>query len=301
MPWERDVALAERTRYRIGGPTPRFGLARDRDELAGMVRELEDTGYRVLGGGANLLVADRGVTEPVLRLGEGFDEIRVGEEALEAGGAARLPAVAGAARRNAVRGYVFLEAVPGTVGGGLRMNAGTTDDWLWHRVIRAEAMTPEGETVELTPGEAEPAYRSVGVPESWIFLGARLEAERGDPEAIERQHAAFRERKVSAQVYDLRSVGSTWKNPGPPHGSAWQVVDRVGMRGAERGGARISDTHANFIVNLGEARAEDVLGLMAETWHRAREELDLRLEPEIRLWGFTEEELASVGALEGAA
>lgn len=296
MPWERDVPLAERTRYRIGGPTPRFGRLRDRDELRRALRELEGSAYRILGGGANLLVADRGVEEPVLRLGEGFDEIRVGEEAIEAGAAARLPALAGAARRHAVEGYVFLEAVPGTVGGGLRMNAGSTDAWLWHRVIRAEAMTPEGETVELTPEEAEPAYRSVGVPASWVFLAARLRARRGDPEAIDREHVEFRERKVEAQVYDLRSVGSTWKNPGPPHGSAWQVVDRLGMRGARRGEARISETHANFIVNLGGARAEDVLGLMAETWRRAREELDLRLEPEIRLWGFTDEERASVGA-----
>ena len=186
MPWERDVPLADRTRYRIGGPTPRFGRARDREELAGMVEEVGGAGYRMLGGGANLLVADCGVPEPVLQLGEGFDTIRVGEEAMQVGAAARLPAVAGAARRNAVRGYVFLEAVPGTVGGGLRMNAGSTETWLWHRVIRAEAMTPDGETVELTPAEAGPAYRSVDVPDAWIFLAARLEAERGDPEAIDR-------------------------------------------------------------------------------------------------------------------
>ena len=296
MPWARDVPLAERTRYRIGGPTPRFGRPEDREELRAMLGELGGSAYRILGGGANLLVADRGVEEPVLQLGEGFGGITVEEDAMEAGAAARLPALAQTARRNAIRGYVFLEAVPGTVGGGLRMNAGSTDTWLWHRVIRAEAMTPEGETVELTAEEAGPAYRSVDVPDSWLFLGARLEAERGDPEAVDRGHAEFRERKVSAQVYDLRSVGSTWKNPGPPHGSAWQVVDRVGMRGARRGDAQVSETHANFIVNLGEARAADVLWLMAETWRRAREDLDVTLEPEIRLWGFTGEELASVGA-----
>ena len=296
MPWEHDVPLSERTRYRIGGPTPRFGRAEDREELRRMLGELAGGAYRLLGGGANLLVADRGVEEPVLQLGEGFEEIAVGEDAIVAGAAVTLPALAQTARRNAIGGYVFLEAVPGTVGGGLRMNAGSTETWLWHRVIRAEAMTPEGETVELTAEDAEPAYRSVGVPKSWIFLGARLEAERGDPETIDREHAAFRERKVAAQVYDLRSVGSTWKNPGPPHGSAWEVVDRVGMRGARRGDAQISEKHANFIVNLGEAAAADVLALMAETWRRARDELGLRLEPEIRLWGFTEEELASVGA-----
>lgn len=296
MRWEADVALAERTRYRIGGLAPRFGRPEDREELRAALAELGGAPYRVLGGGANLLVADRGTDEAVLQLGEGFAELRRGAGWIEAGAAVTLPALVGEARRGGTAGYVFLEAVPGTVGGGLRMNAGSTEDWLWHRVVWAEAMTAAGEVVRVTPAEADPGYRSVGLPESWIFLGARLEAEAGDPEAVEREHRSFRRRKVESQVYDLRSVGSTWKNPGPPHGSAWEVVERVGMRGARRGEAQVSEKHANFIVNLGGARAADVLGLMAETWRRAHEELGLRLTPEIRLWGFDEEELASVGA-----
>lgn len=296
MRWERDVTLAERTRYRIGGPTPRFGRPEDRDALRAALAELGGAPYRVLGGGANLLVADAGLDETVLQLGEGFESLERREGRLEAGAAATMPALVGEARRAAIAGYVFLEAVPGTVGGGLRMNAGSPDVWLWHRVVWAEAMTPAGEVVRLTPAEADPGYRSVGLPEDWVFLAARFEAEPGDPDTIEHDHRAFRTRKVRSQVYDLRSVGSTWKNPGPPHGSAWEVVDRVGMRGARRGDAQISEKHANFIVNLGEARAEDVLDLMAETWRRAHEELGIRLEPEIRLWGFDRERLASVGA-----
>lgn len=296
MRWERDVVLADRTRYRIGGPAARFARPRDRDELRSALAELGGAPHRVLGGGANLLVADGGVDAVVLQLGAGFGGLERGEGYLEAGAAETMPALVGEARRGAVAGYVFLEAVPGTVGGGLRMNAGSPDVWLWHRVVWAEAMTPDGEVVRIGPEEAEPGYRSVGLPEEWVFLGARFEAEPGDPEEIEEEHRAFRSRKVRSQVYDLRSVGSTWKNPGPPHGSAWEVVDRVGMRGARRGDARISEKHANFIVNLGEARADDVLALMAETWRRAREELGLRLEPEIQLWGFDRERLATVGA-----
>lgn len=296
MPWERDVPMARLTRYRIGGPAPRFAEAADREELRRLLRDLDGAPHRVIGGGANLLVADRGVEEAVIRLGDGFAELRLEADHIVAGAAATMPALAGLARRNAVRGYVFLEAVPGTVGGGLSMNAGTTEDWLWDRVEWAEAMTPEGEVVRLTPEEAEPRYRGTGVSPDWIFVEARLTAERGDPEEIERRHEEFRARKVEAQVYDLRSVGSIWKNPGPPHGAAWEVVDRVGMRGARRGGARVSEKHANFIVNLGDARAEDVLGLMAETRRRAREELGIELEPEIQLWGFDAGERAAVGA-----
>ena len=95
-------------------------------------------------------------------------------------------------------------------------------------------------------------------------------------------------------MYDLPTCGSIWKNPGPPHGSAWQVVETVGMRGAARGGARITEKHANFIANVDDAKAEDVLWLMAETRRRALD-LGVLLEPEICLWGFAVGELAAVG------
>lgn len=300
MPWERDVPMADWTRYRIGGPAARFALVDDRAALRDALSALGGRRSRVIGGGANVLVADRGLEDAVLKLGDGFDYIRGPREGgLEAGAAAGLPALAGVARRNALEGYVFLEAVPGTVGGGLRMNAGSRDAWIWDRVSWADAVTPEGRERRLTPEEAEPGYRRIGVPRSWIFVRARLEAREGDPDEVEEVHLEFRRRKVEAQVYDRRSVGSIWKNPGDPHGSAWQVVDRVGMRGARRGGARISGKHANFIVNTGDARAADVLELMAETRRRAREELGVELEPEICLWGFTREELRSVGAVSG--
>jgi UDP-N-acetylmuramate dehydrogenase len=286
------------TRYRIGGPAARFAVVDDRADLRDALSERDGRRCRVVGGGANVLVADRGVEDAVVKLGEAFDYIRgPGESGLEAGAAAGLPALVGVARRNALEGWVFLEAVPGTVGGGLRMNAGSRDAWLWDRVTWAEAVTPGGDERRLTPEEAEPVYRGVGVPEGWIFVRARFEAREGDPGEVERAHLEFRRRKVEAQVYDRRSVGSIWKNPGDPHGSAWEVVDRVGMRGGRRGGAQVSEKHANFIVNTGDARAEDVLGLMAETRSRARDELGVELVPEIRLWGFTREELRSVGAL----
>lgn len=295
MRWEHDVALAPLARYRIGGPAARLGRPDSVDEVREALAGLGGTGHRVLGTGANVLIADRGVEDAVLILGRGFERLELEPDAIETGAATKLPALVGLARREARVGYRFLEAVPGTVGGGLRMNAGSRDEWLWHRVEWAEAVTDEGRLERLTPADAAPGYRSVSVPEGWVFVGARLAATPGDASGIEEAHLAFRSRKVRDQVYELPSVGSTWKNPGPPHGSAWEIVDRVGMRGARRGDAQIAVRHANFIVNLGEARAEDVLGLMSETRRRAREELGIDLEPEIRLWGFEPDELALVG------
>jgi UDP-N-acetylmuramate dehydrogenase len=294
--WERDVMLSGLTRYGIGGPATRLARPGTRDELRKALLDVQGSTYRVLGGGANVLVSDEGVHEAVLVLGGSFDYVTESEETLEAGAAARLPALVGAARRHAREGWSFLEAVPGTVGGGLRMNAGSRDVWLWHRARWAEAMLPDGEVVRIEPGDADPSYRRIGIPDSWVFLCALFYAPPGDAQAIDEEHVAFRSRKVASQVYDLPSVGSTWKNPGPPIGSAWAVVDRVGMRGARRGDAQISEHHANFIVNHGSARAEDVLELMVETRRRAHEQLGVSLEPEICMWGFDSEQMRLVGS-----
>lgn len=297
MRWDRDVALAAHTRYGIGGPAACLARPESTDALRRAIESLGGGAYRVLGAGANVLVSDEGVPEPVLILVGEFDFLRADPDTIEAGAAAKLPALVGTARREGRAGLGFLEAVPGTVGGGLRMNAGSRDVWLWHRVEWAEAMTPEGEIVRLEPADAGAGYRSVQVPESWVFVAGRFAAPPGDREAIQKEHQALRSRKVVDQVYELPSVGSSWKNPGPPYGSAWEIVDRVGMRGVRRGDAQIAERHANFIVNLGAARAEDVIGLMIETRRRAHDAFGLWLEPEICLWGFDTEQLELVGAM----
>lgn len=296
MRWEHDVRLATLARYRIGGPADRLARPKSLDELRDLLIDLGEAPYEVLGTGANILISEAGLRAPVFVLGGEFAGLEVEDRAIRAGAATKLPALAGAARKSARVGFHFLEAVPGTVGGGLRMNAGARDDWLWDRVEWVDAVTPVGELVRLTPEDAQPSYRRVSVPEDWVFVAARFETKEGDSGAIREAHFSFRERKVADQVYDLPSVGSTWKNPDSPHPSAWQIVDEVGMRGAKSGGAQIAERHANFIVNLGDATAEDVLDLMIETRKRAHDRFGFWLEPEIRFWGFEPDRLAELGA-----
>lgn len=296
MHWESEVSLAEHVRWRIGGTAPRFGRVGDPVELQNALSSLDGEPLLTLGWGANLLVADRGVGAAVLVLTGAFDWIRVDGTALEAGGGAGLPALVGEARRSGAEGWCFLEAVPGTVGGGLRMNAGSADTGLWDRVMEVEAVSAAGATHRLTRDDVDFTYRRVDLPEDWIFTAARFELTPGDLEAVEAAHFERRRRKVNTQVYDLPSCGSVWKNPGREAGSAWELVDAVGMRGASAGGARIAERHANFIANEGHARAEDVLSLMRETRRRVLEQFGIALEPEIRFWGFDPDELSSVGA-----
>lgn len=293
--WESNVPLASLTRYRIGGPAVRFWQVETRNDLSAALKSLEGAGYRVLGWGANVLVSDRGVPESVISLSGDFDYLRMLGEAVEAGGAAGLPALVGDARREGRFGWDFLEAVPGSVGGGLRMNAGSVEIGIWDRVLWAEVITPAGDCVRISPDEAAPSYRAVAVPDEWIFTGAAFAAPPGDPNAVNAVHAERRRRKVEGQVYELPTCGSIWKNPGPPYGSAWELVDRAGMRGAVSGGAQITERHANFIANLGNATAADVLWLMAETRRRVNDRDGIWLEPEICLWGFEADELAAVG------
>lgn len=296
MRWDSDVTLANEVRWRIGGPAARFGRVSSVDELTEALIELAGGRFLTLGWGANLLVADRGVACPVLVLGGELDSIRTSDGRIEAGAAAGLPALVGEARRMGAEGWCFLEAVPGSVGGGLRMNAGSADTGIWDRVIDVQAVTSAGELVQLTAAETRPSYRRVEVPEDWVFTSARFETRPGDPDAVEAEHFERRRRKVETQVYDLPSCGSVWKNPGGEWGPAWKLVDAVGMRGARTGGAQITEKHANFIANLADAKAEHVLDLMRETRRRVREQVGVALEPEIRFWGFDPDELASVGA-----
>ena len=296
MRWESEVPLAEHVRWRIGGPAARFCRAESPDELSGVLAAGDPARILALGWGANLLVSDRGVPDAVLVLEGEFDRIRATADSIEAGAGAGLPSLVGEARRTGSAGWCFLEAVPGTVGGGLRMNAGSAETGLWDRVLEVEAMTPGGATVRLTAAEARPTYRHVDIPEDWIFVRGRFQVTPGDREAVEAAHFERRRQKVSTQVYDLPSCGSVWKNPGPGFGSAWELVDAVGMRGARSGGARITEKHANFIANVGGARAADVLELMRETRRRVLDQHGVALEPEIRFWGFEPEELESVGA-----
>ena len=294
--WRRDVMLAPRTRWKIGGRAPLFAEAGSEVELRALLERLEGGPLRTLGGGANLLISDSGPGLPVVVLGGEFKQQEIREATIRFGAATPIAWLVQGARRGRRSGLWILEAVPGTVGGALRMNAGTADVGIWEIVVWAEVMFPGGRVERLRPRDVRPRYRGIDLDPSAVFLRGEVAAPVGDKDTIEREHRERRDRKLAAQVYDRPTCGSTWKNPAPPMPSAWQLVERVGLRGARRGGAQISEKHANFIVNLGDARATDVVDLMAETRSRVLDEVGVALEPELHFWGFPAEVLEKLGA-----
>lgn len=294
--WMRDVPLADLTRWKIGGAAPALARARSESELRELLSELHGQPVRVLGKGANLLIADEGPGCAVLVLEGEFKRFELRADTIHCGAGAPISSVVQSARRAAREGLWILEAVPGSVGGALRMNAGTAETGLWDLVVWADAMWPSGRRERLTRDDVRPRYRGIDLDPEAVFLWTEILAPPGEAERIEREHRERREAKLEAQVYDLPTCGSTWKNPAPPAPSAWKLVDRVGMRGARRGDAQVSTKHANFIVNLGQARALDVVELMAETRRRVLRETGIALEPEIQFWGFSDDVLRELGA-----
>lgn len=293
----RNVPLADLTRWKIGGPAAAYAKASSEDELRALLAEIRGERVLVLGRGANVLISDAGPGAPVLQLNGEFAEYEVLEHSIRFGAGAQISTVVQQARRLGRSGLWILEAVPGTMGGALRMNAGTAKEGIWERTLWAEAVWPDGARKRVTREDVNPRYRGIDFDPQAVFTRGELDAPPGDPERIEQEHLSRREAKLRAQVYDLPSCGSTWKNPEPPGPSAWQLVDRVGMRGARRGGAQISEKHANFIVNLGDAKAQDVVDLLLETRRRVLEQTGIALEPEIQFWGFEQEVLRDLGAV----
>lgn len=295
--WMRDVSLADLTRWKIGGSAPALARAHSESELGELLSDLHGQPVRVLGKGANLLIADEGPGCAVIILEGEFKRFEMRADTIHSGAGAPISSVVQSARRAAREGLWILEAVPGSVGGALSMNAGTAETGLWDLVVWAEAMWPSGRRERLTRDDVRPRYRGIDLDPEAVFLWTEIMAPPGDAERIEREHRERREAKLEAQVYDLPTCGSTWKNPAPPAPSAWKLVDRVGMRGARRGDAQVSTKHANFIVNLGRARAGDVVELMAETRRRVLRETGIALEPEIQFWGFSDDVLRELGVL----
>ncbi len=291
----RDVAMADLTRWKIGGPAQAFARAQTEQELRELLAEFEEGPVLVLGRGANLLVADDGPGYPVVVLDGEFRRFDLTDRSLRCGAGALISAVVQAARRGGRTGLWILEAVPGTMGGALRMNAGTAEEGIWERVLWAEVMRRDGRLERVRREDVRPRYRGIDLDPAAIFLRAEISAPPGDAGRVEEEHARRREAKLEAQVYDQPTCGSTWKNPEAPAPSAWQLIDRVGMRGARRGGAQISPKHANFIVNIGGARAADVVELMIETRRRVLNETGIALEPEIQFWGFGSDVLRQLG------
>jgi UDP-N-acetylenolpyruvoylglucosamine reductase len=281
----RDEPLARHTTLRVGGPADVYAEPADERDLAAILRYCGERGVKffILGRGSNLLVRDGGYRGVAICLAQpAFSRIDVEGMRLRCGAGARLKQVAVEARRNGMSGLEFLEGIPGSVGGALRMNAGAMGGATFDLVETVRVMTFDGQVRELARGEMEVAYRGCPTLKELVALGAVLRGRPDSVESIAQRMSAFSQKRWSSQPA-APSAGCMFKNPATI--PAGRLIDELGLKGLQVGGARISQEHGNFLVNDGNATAAEVLELIGRLQARARAERGIELETEVEIIG----------------
>lgn len=281
--YEFDAPLAPRSWFRTGGNAEVLFEPADADDLqAFMEQKPQDVPVVVIGFGSNLLVRDDGVDGVVIILGAAFTTVQFDGEIVTAGGGALDVNVARAAQANGVADLEFLSGIPGTIGGGIRMNAGAYGSEIADVAIDVTAIDTKGGGHVLTHKQLDFAYRRSALPAGWIVVSARFQGTIGRPEEIAARMSAISNARIESQPR-TRTGGSTFANP-PGH-KAWELIDQAGCRGLRRGGAMVSEQHCNFLLNLGGATSTDIELLGEEVRCRVLKHSGVDLEWEIRRIG----------------
>ncbi len=283
--YQASAPIKDLTWFRAGGPAEVLYLPPDADDLSAFLKGVpREVTLTAIGVGSNLLVRDGGVDGVVIRLGRGFMNAK--SEAghrLRAGAAALDINVAKAALEAELAGLEFLRGIPGTVGGGLRMNAGAYGREFKDVLVEAVALDRQGERVRLTNLQMGFEYRRSNAAADLIFVEALFEAAPGDKAQIEARMKEITDARSATQPIKSRTGGSTFRNP--PGNKAWQLIDKAGCRGLRHGDAEVSTLHCNFLINHGEASGDQIEALGEEVRARVKAATGVELEWEIKRIG----------------
>ena len=281
----RDEPMSRHTTFRIGGPADMMFFPAMEQQIALAIRLALDyhIPYTVIGNGSNLIVRDGGVIGLVIALGERFSHISIENNVLTAEAGATLSKVATEAQRAGLSGLEFVSGIPGTLGGGCAMNAGAYGGQLSDALIDARVLI-DGEIRTLTRDEMQMGYRTtLPLREGGIVLSARFRLQSGDPNAISERMRELNARRREKQPLNFPSAGSVFKRPEGYFAGA--LIEQAGLKGAQIGGAQVSEKHAGFIVNIGNATAGDVLTLIERVQKTVFEHSGVHLETEVRVIG----------------
>lgn len=278
--------LAKHTYFGIGGEATAYMEVNTVNELAALARfhKQWDVPIAVIGRGSNLLVSDAGFKGIGVRLIGELAKLEVDGNVVSVGAGLSLPRLSKTMSRKGLSGVEFALGIPGSVGGALIMNAGAWGSSFGDVVRNVTVMTDTGELVELTHAEANFEYRHSGLDAYCCVTGATLTLEPGDVDTITERMQAFYKQKVATQPFAEENAGCMFKNPAGD--SAGRLIDISGLKGYRIGGAEVSTVHGNFILNIDNATAEDVLNLVAHIQQQVREKTGISLQTEVKRLGF---------------
>ena len=280
-----DEALARHTAWAIGGPADRFYEPADLDDLCTFVATLaSDEPLFWLGLGSNLLIRDGGIRGTVVHLAKALSRMaRSGEDTVRAEAGVACPKVARFCARENLAGAEFMAGIPGTVGGALAMNAGAFGGETYDVVFEVETINRAGVLRRHQSKNIDTGYRYVDVPQGQWFVAAHLRLQQGVRSESETRIRDLLRQRTQTQPVGTRSCGSVFRNP--PNDHAARLIEQCALKGEHIGGAQVSTKHANFIINTGNARAEDVEALIARIIERVQGEHGVVLVPEVRVVG----------------
>lgn len=281
-----EEAMSQHTTFKIGGPADYF-LMPDKGEDVGRVIKTckeKEIPYFILGNGSNLLVGDGGYRGAVIQIYRNMSSVTVEGNEITAQAGALLSAVAAAAKNASLTGFEFAGGIPGTIGGAVVMNAGAYGGEMKDVLTEVTVMNAEGDIFTLPTEELELGYRtSIIKTAGYIVLEAKIRLKEGDPEVIRETMKDLTIRRTTKQPLEYPSAGSTFKRPEGYF--AGKLIMDSGLRGYQIGGARVSDKHCGFVINAGDATAQDVVALMDHVTEVVREKYGVTLEPEVKFLG----------------
>ena len=281
---QANAPLAANSWFRVGGDAEILARPSGAADLSTLLRGIPmHVPVTVLGAASNVIIRDGGIAGLVIRLGRGFNAIEMQPDGVIAGAAALDATVAEHAAQAGLAGLEFLSGVPGTIGGGVAMNAGAYGSDVASTLDWAEIVTRQGKLLRLSAGQIGFAYRHSSLPPECVVTRARFVARPGEAPAIAARMADIRSSREATQPVRARTGGSTFRNP--EGGKAWELIDAAGCRGMTRGGAQVSEKHCNFLLNVDHATAADLEGLGEEVRRRVQAVSGVALAWEIKRIG----------------
>ena len=277
--------MSRHTTFRVGGPADVL-VTPEAEKLAAVTGACREAGepYYIVGNGSNLLVGDGGIRGVVILTRDGMDEISADGVRITAGAGALLSRTASLAASHALTGMEFAAGIPGTIGGAMVMNAGAYGGEMKDVTEEVTVLTEKGEIKTLKREELKMGYRtSIIAEKGYLVLEAVLQLTDGDLKEIRAVMEDLKKKRISKQPLEYPSAGSTFKRPKGYF--AGKLIMDAGLRGFQVGGAQVSEKHCGFVINTGDATAEDVTELIRQVAERVKAQSGVTLEPEVKLLG----------------
>ena len=282
--YQPDAPLGPYVWFRVGGAAEVLFKPADPEDLQSFLQNLSpEISCTIIGVGSNLLIRDGGVPGVVIKLGKGFNKVRVEDDTLTAGAAVLDRTVALESAEKGLSGFEYFVGIPGTVGGAIKMNAGAYGQEIKDHLISCEILTRSGKRQTRFPQDLGFTHRTSTIAPDEIVISATFRGTPSDSKTIHQRLKEIMDQRELTQPIRSRTGGSTFKNPLPK--KAWELIDQAGCRGLKKGGAQVSEKHCNFLINTGSATAADIESLAEDVRGQVKETSGIPLEWEIKRIG----------------